>query len=260
MGVSWKASVPMKRRGTCPVMATNGTLSSSASAKPVTRLVAPGPEVAIHTPTRPEALAYPSAAKISPCSCRHRTFLITSDLVKAWWISIEAPPGYANRVLTPSLSRASTKMSLPFLGSSSPNLDWKLQGVGAVSDLPLLVLEPIKSVEGISASFTTATAPCCCCCSFKPNPADSWHTVSEWVALLLLHVWEFCSPLLWSTAVEKKVLEILDTWQEPFPVWWCSVWWWCLLEVVLESNLHFSAEEEGVAAAAKEACKAAAVE
>ncbi len=36
---------------TCPVMATRGTESSIASARPVTRLVAPGPDVAMHTPT-----------------------------------------------------------------------------------------------------------------------------------------------------------------------------------------------------------------
>ena len=42
---------------TWPVMATRGTESSSASARPVTRLVAPGPEVAMHTPTRPVTLA-----------------------------------------------------------------------------------------------------------------------------------------------------------------------------------------------------------
>ena len=53
-------------RRTCPVMATSGTESSRASARPVTRLVAPGPEVAMHTPTWPVTLAKPSAAKISP--------------------------------------------------------------------------------------------------------------------------------------------------------------------------------------------------
>ena len=34
-------------------MATTGTESIAASAKGVTRFVAPGPDVAIHTPTRP---------------------------------------------------------------------------------------------------------------------------------------------------------------------------------------------------------------
>jgi hypothetical protein len=38
-------------------MATSGTLSIMASASPVTRLVAPGPDVAMHTPTLPVVLA-----------------------------------------------------------------------------------------------------------------------------------------------------------------------------------------------------------
>ena len=42
---------------TWPVMATIGTLSMLASAIGVTRLVAPGPDVAMHAPTRPLATA-----------------------------------------------------------------------------------------------------------------------------------------------------------------------------------------------------------
>ena len=38
----------------------------------VTRFVAPGPLVAMHTPTRPVACAYPVAAWPAPCSCRTR--------------------------------------------------------------------------------------------------------------------------------------------------------------------------------------------
>ena len=57
MSASWKASVPMAGLGTWPVMATIGTLSMYASAIGVTRLVAPGPEVAMQTPTRPVACA-----------------------------------------------------------------------------------------------------------------------------------------------------------------------------------------------------------
>ena len=55
--VSWKASVPTKGDATWPVIATRGIESIIASASPVTRFVAPGPEVAMHTPTRPEARA-----------------------------------------------------------------------------------------------------------------------------------------------------------------------------------------------------------
>ena len=54
---SWKPSVPISSVRTWPVMNTVGTESMIASAIAVTRLVAPGPEVAIATPTRPEAFA-----------------------------------------------------------------------------------------------------------------------------------------------------------------------------------------------------------
>ncbi|SLJ33393.1 Uncharacterised protein [Mycobacteroides abscessus subsp. abscessus] len=57
MSASWKASVPIIGNGTWPVMATTGTESAWASASGVTRLVAPGPEVARQTPTRPVAWA-----------------------------------------------------------------------------------------------------------------------------------------------------------------------------------------------------------
>ena len=57
MSASWKASVPIEELATWPVMASMGMESMLASARAVTRLVAPGPEVAMHTPTRPEASA-----------------------------------------------------------------------------------------------------------------------------------------------------------------------------------------------------------
>lgn len=73
MSASWKASVPIRPRPTWPVIATTGTESICASASGVTRLVAPGPEVAMHTPTLPEAWAYPVAAWPAPCSWRTST-------------------------------------------------------------------------------------------------------------------------------------------------------------------------------------------
>ena len=57
MSVSWKASLPISLLPTCPVMQTIGEESSIAVAIPVTMFVAPGPEVAIATPTRPVARA-----------------------------------------------------------------------------------------------------------------------------------------------------------------------------------------------------------
>jgi hypothetical protein len=57
MSHSWNASVPISGVRTCPVMQTSGVESIQASAIGVTRFVAPGPEVAIATPTRPDARA-----------------------------------------------------------------------------------------------------------------------------------------------------------------------------------------------------------
>ena len=57
MSHSWKASVPISVDLTCPVTHTSGVESIQASAIGVTRLVAPGPEVAMATPTRPDARA-----------------------------------------------------------------------------------------------------------------------------------------------------------------------------------------------------------
>ena len=54
---SWNASVPMNARATCPVIATIGVESIFAAASPVIRFVAPGPEVATHTPGLPGNLA-----------------------------------------------------------------------------------------------------------------------------------------------------------------------------------------------------------
>ena len=57
MSASWNPSVPSRSVRTWPVMKTVGTESMFASAIGVTRLVAPGPEVAMQTPTRPVAYA-----------------------------------------------------------------------------------------------------------------------------------------------------------------------------------------------------------
>ena len=55
--VSWNALLPMNFEKTWPVMATSGVLSINASAMQVTRLVAPGPLVAMQTPALPVARA-----------------------------------------------------------------------------------------------------------------------------------------------------------------------------------------------------------
>ncbi len=57
MSHSWNPSVPISVERTWPVMQTSGVESIQASAIGVTRFVAPGPEVAIATPTFPDARA-----------------------------------------------------------------------------------------------------------------------------------------------------------------------------------------------------------
>ena len=53
VSASWNASLPISLVETWPVIATTGIESIMESTRPVTRFVAPGPEVAQHTPTRP---------------------------------------------------------------------------------------------------------------------------------------------------------------------------------------------------------------
>jgi hypothetical protein len=72
MSHSWNASDPMSLLPTWPVMQTIGDESIIAVAMPVTMLVAPGPEVAMATPTFPLARAKPSAMCVAPCSWRTR--------------------------------------------------------------------------------------------------------------------------------------------------------------------------------------------
>ena len=57
MSASWKASLPIRSVGTCPVKTTIGIESMYAVARPVTVFVAPGPEVTRHTPVLPDARA-----------------------------------------------------------------------------------------------------------------------------------------------------------------------------------------------------------
>ena len=57
MSISWNASEPRTLLLTWPVMQTTGEESIMAVAMPVTILVAPGPDVAMATPTPPLARA-----------------------------------------------------------------------------------------------------------------------------------------------------------------------------------------------------------
>ena len=79
---------------TLAVIATNGTESIYAVAIPVTKLVAPGPDVAIQTPTFPVERAYPSAAWAAPCSWDTNICVISSEClyISSYMLRI-VPPG-----------------------------------------------------------------------------------------------------------------------------------------------------------------------
>ncbi len=113
MSASWKASVPIIAALTWPVMATIGTESMWASASGVTRFVAPGPEVAMQTPVRPVAAAYPWAAWPAPCSCRTRMCRMRCESIKGSYAGRIAPPGMPKMSVTPAASRDVTRLCAP---------------------------------------------------------------------------------------------------------------------------------------------------
>src|SRR5947207_4361209 len=88
-----------------------------ASAIGVTRLVAPGPEVAMHTPTLPVACAYPVAAWPPPCSWRTRMWR-TFESNSGSYAGRIAPPGMPNTTSTPSASSERTSALAPDIGAS----------------------------------------------------------------------------------------------------------------------------------------------
>src|SRR5205823_5599347 len=63
-------SAPSDVRFCWPTMATTGWWSSLASYRPLSRWMAPGPEVAMHTPTSPVNLAWAHAMKAASSSWR----------------------------------------------------------------------------------------------------------------------------------------------------------------------------------------------
>lgn len=78
-----------------------------ASATPSSRLIAPGPRVAEHTPALPVRRPKTSAMNDAPCSCRVRTYS-TDDLDSASINRMFSSPGIPNTCVTPSFSRHCT--------------------------------------------------------------------------------------------------------------------------------------------------------
>ena len=119
MSASWKASVPIAAAPTWPVMATIGTESMCASASGVTRFVAPGPDVAMHTPTRPVAAANPCAAWPAPCSWRTRMCRMVES-IKGSYAGRMAPPGMPKMSVVPAASRDRIRLCAPVTLSPLP--------------------------------------------------------------------------------------------------------------------------------------------
>ncbi|CAM5300602.1 hypothetical protein SCANM63S_07320 [Streptomyces canarius] len=83
---------PIAVRLVCPTIASTGTWSSFASYRPLSRWMAPGPDVAAQTPIRPLNFAYPTASNADISSCR--------DWMNRGWSS--ARPQAASSPLMPS--------------------------------------------------------------------------------------------------------------------------------------------------------------
>src|SRR5690348_8961851 len=95
-----------------PVMASTGTWSSFASYRPLSRWIAPGPEVARQTPSLPVALAYAvamNAAASSWCTRKNRT---RSDWRRSpSMIPLIPSPGRPKTVSTPQSASRSISSS-----------------------------------------------------------------------------------------------------------------------------------------------------
>jgi len=158
---------PNEGAGTCPVIATRGTESSIASASPVTRFVAPGPEVAMHTPTSPEVLAHPSAANTSPCSCRQRTFRMVRG-PRQRLMDLHGSPRVGEHRFHPSRSSASTRMSHPLRASPSGKRRHEVRGRQGPPGSAPSSLPPLPPPARESASAASSPPP-----ADPPSPGNS---------------------------------------------------------------------------------------
>jgi hypothetical protein len=109
MSTSWWDSLWSLSDPVWPVMATIGARSRNASAIPVTRLVAPGPSVAIATAGRPVRRPWTSAMNAAPCSWRVVTWVMRVSSARASRMSIVSSPGTENTHSQPSAARQSTR-------------------------------------------------------------------------------------------------------------------------------------------------------
>src|ERR1700683_538228 len=97
-------------------MATTGSPSQYAVARPVTRFEQPGPEVTKATPALPVMRPIPPAMNAAFCSWRQTTVLILESNNVSKTLSIFAP-GMPKMYSTPCASRLFTSKSAPVCGA-----------------------------------------------------------------------------------------------------------------------------------------------
>src|SRR5215469_4966566 len=97
-------------------MATSGSPSELAVARPVTRFEQPGPEVTKTTPALPVIRPTPLAMKAAFCSCRQTTVLIFESTSVSNTLSTFAP-GIPKTYSTPCASKLFTNKSAPVCGA-----------------------------------------------------------------------------------------------------------------------------------------------
>src|SRR5215472_989896 len=102
-------------RVTAPPIATTGSPSELAVAKPVTRFEQPGPEVTNATPALPVMRPIPPAMNAAFCSWRQTTVLILESNNVSKTLSIFAP-GMPKTYSTPCASRLFTSNPAPVWG------------------------------------------------------------------------------------------------------------------------------------------------
>src|ERR1700716_4613290 len=119
---------------TAPPIATTGSPSEFAVARPVTRLEPPGPDVTRVTPALPVMRPMPPAMNAAFCSWRQTTVLILESNKVSKTLSILAP-GMPKMYSTPCASKLLTSRSAPVCGAGC------VASV-LISFLPLLARDP----------------------------------------------------------------------------------------------------------------------
>ena len=112
MSASWKASVPIERRAD---LAGDGHDRDGVHVGVGQRGDQVGgarPDVAMHTPTRPVAAAYPWAAWPAPCSWRTRMWRIVES-ISGSYAGRMAPPGMPKMSVVPAASSDLIRLCAP---------------------------------------------------------------------------------------------------------------------------------------------------